>query len=221
MQPTDIEKELVKGAHAGDRSSFDRLCAEIQPRLAAFVQSRLGEGLRSRHEVEDVVQETLLRAYRSLARFEWQGEGSFLRWASSIADLLIRDLGRAAARPVNAPLELAGNLPGNASPPEVGLRREERFDRFERAYRALSPEHQEVIRLVRLDGLPVSEVAERMGRSQSAVRHLLLRALGKLREAFGDETESLHLPARRIDTQEAADQAEARESEQGERHGRA
>jgi hypothetical protein len=48
--------------------------------------------------------------------------------------------------------------------PERDLRREERFDRFEHAYHTLSPEHQEVIRLARLEGLQVSEVAERLGR---------------------------------------------------------
>jgi hypothetical protein len=40
-----------------------------------------------------------------------------------------------------------------------------------------------------------------MGRSPDAVTHLLLRALDKLRESFGD-TESLHLPPRSLEDQE-------------------
>ncbi len=219
MEPMDLEKDLVEKARASDRPAFDRLAGEVRSRLAAFVRSRLGEELRSRHEVDDVVQETLLRAYRSIGRFEWQGDGSFLRWATSIADLLIRDLARAAARPVNSPADLTRDFPGDEFPPERGLRREERFDRFERAYHTLSPEHQEVIRLARLEGLRVSEVAERLGRSQSAVRHLLLRALEKLRAAFGEETASLHLPPRRIDVRRGAGDAESRAPDQGCRHG--
>jgi RNA polymerase sigma-70 factor (ECF subfamily) len=221
MEPVDLEKDLVEKARANDRLAFDRLAGESRLRLAAFVRSRLGEALRSRHEVEDVVQETLLRAYRSIGRFEWQGEGSFLRWATSIAELLIRDLARATARPVNSPVDLPEGLPGDELPPERGLRREERFDRFERAYHALSPEHQEVIRLTRLDGLRVSDVAARLGRSESAVRHLLLRALEKLRAAFGEETESLHLPPRRIELPREAGEAGSRDPDRGERHGRA
>jgi RNA polymerase sigma-70 factor (ECF subfamily) len=221
MKPMDLEKDLVERAQASDRSAFDRLSGQIHSRLAAFVRSRLGKELRSRYEVDDVVQETFLRAYQSIGRFEWHGEGSFLRWAISIADLLIRDLARAAALPVNSPVDLARDLPGDEPPPERGLRRQERFDRFERAYHALSPEHQEVIRLARLEGLQVSEVAERLGRSQSAVRHLLLRALEKLREAFGEETESLHLPPRRIDVRREAGEAESRDPDQGGPHGRA
>ncbi len=221
MEPMDLERDLVEKAQASERAAFNRLSSEIRSRLTAFVRSRLGEGLRSRHEVEDVVQETLLRAYRSIGRFEWQGDGSFLRWAISIADLLIRDLARAAARSVNSPADLTGDLPGEESPPERGLRREERFDRFERAYHTLSPEHQEVIRLARLEGLRISEVAERLGRSQSAVRHLLLRALEKLRAAFGEETESLHLPPRRIDARRGTGEVESRAPDQGGPHGSA
>ena len=219
MEPMDLERDLVEKAQASDRSAFNRLSSESGSRLTAFVRSRLGEALRSRHEVEDVVQETLLRAYRSIGRFQWQGDGSFLRWAISIADLLIRDLARAAARPVNSPADLTRDLPTDTFPPERGLRREERFDRFERAYHALSPEHQEVIHLARLEGLRMSEVAERLGRSQSAVRHLLLRALEKLRAAFGEETESLHLPPRRIDARRGTGEVESRDPDQGGRHG--
>lgn len=219
MEPVDLEKHLVEQAQASDRSAFDRLAGTYRSRLGAFVRSRLGEGLRARHEVEDVVQETLLRAFRSIERFEWQGDGSFVRWATSIAELLIRDLARAAARPGNAPVDLAGDLPGDSVPPERGLRRNERFDRFERAYQALSPEHQEVIRLARLEGHQVSEVAERMGRSPSAVRHLLLRALEKLRAAFGEETESLHLPPRSIDLRRGAGEAASRDLDRGDRDG--
>ena len=88
MEPMDLESDLVAKAQASDRSAFNRLSGESRSRLTGFVRSRLGEGLRSRHDVEDVVQETLLRAYRSIGRFEWQGDGSFLRWRISIADRL-------------------------------------------------------------------------------------------------------------------------------------
>ena len=40
---------------------------------------------------------------------------------------------------------------------------------------------------------------ERLGRSPGAVRQLFLRALEKLRESFGPETESLHLPDRDLE----------------------
>ena len=80
----------------------------------------------------------------------------------------------------------------------MAFRREERLSRLQEALEALSPEHREVIRLARFEGLPLREVARRMGRSPGAVRQLLWRALQALKASFGD-TESLHLPERGLE----------------------
>ena len=53
---------------------------------------------------------------------------------------------------------------------------------LERVLAALPDEYREVIRLMRVENLPYSEVAERMGRSEVAVRKLLSRALARLVE---------------------------------------
>jgi hypothetical protein len=52
---------------------------------------------------------------------------------------------------------------------------------------------------VRLEGLSVPQVAQRMNRSESAVRHLVLRALQSLRQQFGEPTGSVHLPSAPLD----------------------
>jgi sigma-70-like protein len=63
-----------------------------RPRLEAVIESRFGDHLRDRAQPEDVLQETLLRAFRSLGRFRWQGDESFLRWLGGIAEHVILDL---------------------------------------------------------------------------------------------------------------------------------
>ena len=93
-------------------------------------------------------------------------------------------------------LELHQDLPGGRSSPSRHLRREERFERLEDALTRLSPEHREVIVLARIERVRIKEIAKRMQRSPDAVKQLLVRALRKLRETFGD-TESLHLPHHR------------------------
>ena len=80
------------------------------------------------------------------------------------------------------------------------LRREERFERLQKALESLPPDYREAIRLSRIEGLKTVEIAERMGRSREAVKQLIFRALRRLRESFGD-TESLHLPDRKFDTE--------------------
>lgn len=156
-------------------------------------------------EPEDVLQDALLRAYESIGRFEWRGPDSVFSWFAAIAEFRIRDLSRAARRRPRVPL---GVEPvGDEVSPSRHLRREERLERFEEALERLSSDHRTVIRLARIEQLSVGEIVERMGRSPSAVRHLLLRAMEKLRESFGEETESFHLPGR--------DRGEGREGGRG------
>ncbi|MBN1419388.1 MAG: sigma-70 region 4 domain-containing protein, partial [Planctomycetes bacterium] len=63
------------------------------------------------------------------------------------------------------------------------------------------PEYREAIRLARIEGLKVKEIAERLGKSPGAVKHLLARGLKELRRRFG-ETESFHLPDRNLRMEE-------------------
>ena len=78
--------------------------------------------------------------------------------------------------------------------PGRALARRERLARFEKALECLSPDQRMVLRLVRIDGLPVKEVAARTRKSPNAVTQLVLRALRNLRQRF-PETGSLGLPA--------------------------
>jgi RNA polymerase sigma-70 factor (ECF subfamily) len=186
---------LAQRARDGDRETFAALLESCRDGICAYVEARLGKELRRRVDVDDVVQDAALRAFLSIHTFEWRGEKSFLRWLCAIAENVVRDLAR--ARRVEE-LPLRREVPGAISSPSKGPRREERFHRLLRAYEKLDPDHREVIRLARLEGLTVKEISERMGRSSSAVRHLLLRALRELREFFGGETESVHLPEWRL-----------------------
>ncbi len=70
--------------------------------------------------------------------------------------------------------------------------------------KALSPDYRVVLRLSRMDGLSIKEIANQMGRSESAVKNLLLRATKQLRQSFGD-TESLNLRNGHLEDTETAD----------------
>ena len=69
--------------------------------------------------------------------------------------------------------------------------------RLQEAVDSLTGDYREVIHLSRIEGLPMREVAHRMGRSPEAAQKLFGRAPRKLRERLGD-TESLYLPDRRL-----------------------
>jgi RNA polymerase sigma-70 factor (ECF subfamily) len=111
-----------------------------------------------------------------------------------IAENNIRQAARQVRHGSMAPL--TGDPGGEEASGGTSLRRDERFDRLQAALDELDPDSRKVIVLARIEGLPIKEVAKRMGRSPNATSILLYRAAIKLKERFGD-TESLSLPLRR------------------------
>ena len=185
-------EERVEAARRGDRGAFDQLVGGVQHELRAFVVSRLGPIVRQQVEPEDVVQETLLKAFESIKRFQWNGSQSLKNWLFAIAEHLIRNTSRKRTLPTGgSSLSLQSNEPS----PSRAMRREERLDRLRDSLKSLSSDHRLVVELSRIEGLKIKDIAERMDRSPGAVKQLLSRALDNLREGFGD-TESLNLPDR-------------------------
>lgn len=203
MQALMVDREttqwLVERARGGDREAFDLLAVRFQAQLRDSIRSwsryRLGAPL----DVEEVLQDTFVRAFSAIGRFEWQGDDSFFRWLCGIAK---RAVAQAAQEARAAKLEeragSAGRIPAKGPTQSQAARRNERFDRLERSLEKLRPEHREVLLLSRIEGLTLKEVAERTGRPLSTVKYHLACALGELKKHFGD-TESLHLPDRRLD----------------------
>ncbi len=196
MTPTQSVEQLVKEAQAGHRAAFDELSSRLRSAVLERVRQRVGDRLRVHVEPEDILQETFLRAFESIELFRWNGDNSFLRWLNGIAENRI--LYHADRLKRSRVFRLDRDVRDSRTSPSRGIRRKERFEKLEKALERLSPKHREVILLARIEGLPVKEVAKRTGRTPNATAQLLWRALQKLRETFGD-TESLHLPNRRLD----------------------
>ena len=192
MQDKQTTEELINDARRGDRLAFDRVIQGIQNELGAFVISRLGPALRQRVESDDIVQETLLKAFENVERFQWKGPQSLKRWLFTIAEHMIRNASRKRSMTTG---EFSIDARSKEPSPSRVMRREERLDRLGDSLGALSSDHRTVIELSRIEGLRIKEIAERMNRSPGAVKHLLSRALENLRDRFGD-TESLSLPDR-------------------------
>jgi RNA polymerase sigma-70 factor (subfamily 1) len=217
--PSDIAR--IAAARSGDRQAFEALVRGHEKELEAFIRHHSGKRLGSKVEVDDLVQDTLLRAFRSIGQFEGDDARAFSSWLRSIAEHAILD----SVRKIRAgkglierevsidqrrgageswEMELAQAASGGS--PLDSLRREERFDRLKRVLSTLKPDHARVIVLARVQGLPIGEVARRMDRTPEATSMLLLRALVKLKSAFG-ETESFSLPERSLEGEGGEDGA--------------
>jgi RNA polymerase sigma-70 factor (ECF subfamily) len=203
MATTDPTRALVSRAQAGDRSAFDEIVERFRARLEHQIRSRMSETVRLQLDADDILNETFACAFESIARLEWQGEETFYRWLGSIAEHLIRNASRKKSW---TRLRLEREAAAADTSPSRRMRRDERFDRLEKALNRLSPDHKRALVLSRIEGLKVSEISQKMNRSTNAVKKLLARALEELRRSFGD-TESLHLPDRRLEVEGVDDDA--------------
>jgi len=191
-------KQLVDRAAAGDMQALDQLFARCQGRLRRLLARNGGAALRAA-ELDDLVQEAYLEATRRFPDFTYQGPDSFFRWLATVVLHRLANLQRMAAaqkrdRRLERPLAGEGStlLPGAVQPVHAGpgprtiVLGAEAQARLERALQTLADDDRAVITLARVQGLPLQEVAERMGRTRNAVALLLSRALRKLKAAMGD-----------------------------------
>lgn len=156
------------------RTTVMELCLAERESLRRYVTSILG---RDSHAVEDVVQETLLRAWQLADRIEWQ-DRPVRMWLFRVARNLVVDHHRRAGRAV--PMGLgASELAEPASQPDPA---EQVIDRrvLVEILQRLSPAHREVVARVHLLGHAGEEVAAVLGvpvgtvksRAHNAVRQL-------------------------------------------------
>ncbi len=193
MEWTEIYTRAAQGEHAARERLFERAA----PRLRVYVEQRLGRALARRVEVDDVLQETALRALGGIAAGKFAGEGPFLAYLCSIARNVLADIARAARRQrrgdgasalslVRSDWSASGAMaPADASggPLTKALRSESR-EHLLAAWRKLSPEHRRVIVLRQFEALSARDAAQRMGSSEQAVHALFRRALGRWGEEF-------------------------------------
>jgi RNA polymerase sigma-70 factor (ECF subfamily) len=180
---------LLEKAKAGDEAALSRIFEKYRRRLAVLVHFKLRPGSSDFSEVEDVVQETYLRAFRDLDRFSYQTPGSFLHWLSAIADHVIVDRARYAGRarragdevPFRSPSNPHGPEPADTRTPSRLFAQQEAVERLLDRLSALPEDYRQAILMAKIEGLSTAEMAERLGKSREAVALLVYRAVKRFR----------------------------------------
>ena len=171
---------LVAGFLGGDEGCFDRIVERYKRPLCRFARSYLGPAA---HLAEDVVQETLVAAYRSLPSFE--GRSSLKTWLYSVARNLCRgELRRRDARLRRAADAEGGpellELPDVGPDPLLALQQEEVRRALEQAIEALPEMLRAALVLRDAEGLSYEEIAQVLEVPVGTVRSRLHNARARL-----------------------------------------
>lgn len=168
------DAELVERALAGSAPAFEELLRGHARRVRALCLSRLPHGA----PVDDMVQETFLRAYRLLATLHDRDRfGSF---AAGIAVRVCADWRKARAR-TEVPLDDLAEPP---APPIVDGENTAHSP-LRAAIAALPAIHRDAIALFYFARLPYREIAKTLGIGEAAVNARLTKARALLRERLG------------------------------------
>lgn len=173
---------MVLRAQAGHRTTRNALFERVTPRLTRMAAARLGRRSVASLEVEDIVQETLLRAFTSLEKFTPRCEGAFIFFLRRILLNVIADQGRKAKRaPPQAELEVEPAARG-PSPVEAAVGTEA-FENYQRAVERLPDGQREAVVLFVECGMDFPEIAAALeSPSVDAARMVVARGVKKLAE---------------------------------------
>ena len=168
------ERQLVEAAQS-DPAKFDALYDLNFERVYAFLASRV----RNRATAEDLTSEVFHRALANLPRYEWRGV-PFAAWLLRIAANAIIDQSKRAAHEFPAPedpQELAAGRDLQASE----LRAIEYRAQLFRLVGKLPKVQRQVVYQRFVEQRSIREIAQRLGKTEGAVKQLQLRAVQNLR----------------------------------------
>ncbi|MBR7059193.1 MAG: RNA polymerase sigma factor RpoE [Neisseriaceae bacterium] len=195
MDDRQIDQHLVERVQKGEQGAFDLLVSKYQRRLTRL----LSRFIRDEHEVDDVAQETFIKAYRALPNF--RGESAFYTWLYRIAINTAKSyLAVIGKRPMlsgdvvnddDEAMNIIEQMP-DLNTPETELINREIANTVEHAVESLPEDLRRAITLREMEGLSYEEIAEVMNCPIGTVRSRIFRA----REAIAKELRPL------LDTQE-------------------
>lgn len=175
----EIDQALVERAQRGDQKAFGMLVEKYQRKLGRLL-SRM---VRDQAEVEDVVQESFIKAYRALPNF--RGDSAFYTWLYRIgintAKNYLVSLGRRPQVSYDVEIEDAENFEDaeelrTAETPETEMMTKEIAKTVNETMMSLPDELRTAITLRELEGLSYEEIATLMSCPIGTVRSRIFRA---------------------------------------------
>lgn len=168
---------LVDAAIDGDEQAWQALCEQHEPQVRAVAHARL----RDHHAAQDVVQETMLRAWTRLHQLE--DPNRLAAWLKTIAaNVAIDHVRRDRA---TAPLSAVPDRPAPLPSHDDVVVASEEAERLHGHLERLREVDRRALWQRDGHGVPVHELAEELGMTTGSVRVLLSRARRQVRDGYG------------------------------------
>lgn len=182
----ELDQELVERAQRGDKRAFELLVTKYQRKLARLL-SRM---VRDPAEIEDITQESFIKAYRALPQF--RGDSAFYTWLYRIAVNTAKNYLVARGRRAPTTTEFSSEeaegfedaeLLRDIATPDAELQTKQIANAVNKAVEALPEELRTAITLREIEGLSYEEIAQMMDCPIGTVRSRIFRA----REAIAEK----------------------------------
>jgi len=166
------DSELIARFKRGDRTAFDALVERYLNRVAGVARRFLGDG----HEALDVAQDVFVAAFQALR--SWREEGQLFSWLYRTTLNLCSKRLRSRAKITL----VAARVAAPPAAPNDPAGRADLAQAIDEALESLSDRQREVFLRCHEEGLPLTQIAQRLGISVGAAKSHLHRALVALRD---------------------------------------
>jgi RNA polymerase sigma-70 factor (ECF subfamily) len=189
------DKHLTIAFQTGERDAYEAIHARYETRVRAICMKMLAD----RHDAQEASQETFLRVYQALGRFN--GNYQLGAWITRIATNVCLDQLRARTRRPSDPVPVEDleqehrRLEGQIDPEEVFLS-QDACRRIRAVIEELPDSHRAALLLRDFQDLSYAEMAVALGISESKVKALLHRARRRFRQAWCSAAASALVPVR-------------------------
>ncbi len=181
---TDLQ--LVRKARHGDRSAFDLLVLKYQSRVASIISRYVYDS----QEVEDLTQETFVKAFRAIERF--RGDSAFYTWLYRIAVNTAKNFLEARSRRPQGVADVMdaesfddGSRLRDVATPDRLLQRDQLRQALEKAIALLPEELRSAFLLREYEGLSYDDIARILECPIGTVRSRIFRARDAIDRELG------------------------------------
>lgn len=188
LGPPSFDGALLSRCRTQDAVAF-RAFVTAHERLVFSLLSRLVGTRRDAADVEDLAQETFVRAYRAFPRFDPAGPAKVSTWLLTIATRLALDAKKRRQLAV-APLDDVAEARPTDSTPELRTERRELGAALAEAAAELPDEQRAALLLSDVHGLSIAEIASALEVPENTAKTRLFRAREKMRAALAEEWRS-------------------------------